>query len=197
MDRTDPMFLDALKGILPEQTMELLQAHLQNPQSALQTLWRQASLLVARLFSLAYPLVEPLLARLLQALHDSPDVVVLGFALALFVFVLQVVSWVHRTALYLTRLAFRLLGWALVLAVLAVVWRRGPEAAVRDVVVFCGRLAGYAAVVRDIWWSEYQRFDAQTKRGGGPGGPATAAAGAGGSQRVPSGGYSRSRNTGW
>ncbi|KAI1775280.1 hypothetical protein F4818DRAFT_45125 [Hypoxylon cercidicola] len=185
MDRTDPMILDALKGILPEQTMELLQDHLQNPQSMLQAAWRQAASLLNKLFALAYPLVEPLLARLAQALHDSPDIVVLGFALALFVFVLQVVAWVHRTMMYVTRLAFRLLGWALVFALVAVVWRRGPDAALRDVVVFASRLAGYAAVVKDIWWSEYQKFDAQTKRGGNT------------SQRVPSGGYTRSRNTGW
>ncbi|XXG99221.1 methionine adenosyltransferase sam2 [Hypoxylon texense] len=189
MDRTDPMILDALKGILPEQTMELLQDHLQNPQSALQLLWRHAASLLDKLAALASPLVEPVLARVLRALRDSPDVVVLGFALAVFVFVLQLVSWVHRTVRYFTRLAFRLAGWALVLAVLAVLWRRGPEAAARDVVVFAGKVAGYAAVVRDIWWSEYQKFDAQTKRGGGPA--------AGGGQRVPSGGYSRSRNTGW
>ncbi|KAI6088024.1 hypothetical protein F4821DRAFT_98978 [Hypoxylon rubiginosum] len=190
MDRADPMILDALKGILPEQTMSLLQDHLSNPQSVLQAVWQHTATLINKLFSLVYPLVEPLLARLMQALHDSPDVVVLGFALAFFVLVLQIVAWVHRTMMYFTRLAFRLVGWALVFAVLAVVWRRGPEAAVRDVAVFVGKIAGYAAVVKDIWWSEYQKFDAQTKSGGVGG------AGAGG-QRVPSGGYSRSRNSGW
>ncbi|KAI1767416.1 hypothetical protein GGR53DRAFT_482644 [Hypoxylon sp. FL1150] len=186
MDRADPMILDALKGIVPEQTMQLLQEHLTNPQSIFSSIYRQTASLLTKVFALLYPLVEPLLARLLQALHDSPDIVVLGFALGFFVLVLQVVAWVHRTMMFFTRLAFRLVGWALVFAVLAVVWRRGPEAAVRDVVVFTGKVAGYAAVVKDIWWSEYQKFDAQTKRGGGSG------------QGVPSGGgYSRSRNSGW
>ncbi|KAI1403432.1 hypothetical protein F4819DRAFT_226198 [Hypoxylon fuscum] len=187
MDRADPAILDALKGFLPEQTMELLQDHLQNPQSALQAIWRQTASLLNKLSAIVYPLIEPLVARALQALHDSPDIVVLAFVLATFVFILQVVAWVHRTMMYFTRLAFRMLGWALVFGVLAVVWRRGPEASIRDVVVFVSKIAGYAALVKDIWWSEYQKFDAQTKRSGG------AATG----QRVPSGGYSRSRNTAW
>ncbi|KAI2624346.1 hypothetical protein GGR54DRAFT_571286 [Hypoxylon sp. NC1633] len=185
MDRGDTSMLDALKGILPEHTIDLLQDHIQNPQTAIHALWRQTLSLANKLASLLSPVFAPLLARALQALHDSPDVVVLAFLLGVFVLALQLVAFVHRTMMYVTRLAFRLLGWALVFAILAVVWRRGPEAAVRDVVVFISKLAGYGAVVRDIWWSEYQRFDAQTKRGGGTG------------QRAPSGGYSRSRDGSW
>ncbi|KAI2636926.1 hypothetical protein GGS26DRAFT_546566 [Hypomontagnella submonticulosa] len=186
MDRGDHAILDALQGILPEQTLELLQDHLQNPQSALQAVWRQTASAANKLGTVLSPLFAPLLARAMQALHDSPDIVVLAFVLAAFVLVLQIVAWVHRTMMFVTRLAFRMLGWAFVFALLAVVWRRGPEAAIRDVVVFVSKLAGYAALVKDIWWSEYQKFDAQTKRGG-----------AGAGQRAPSGGYSRSRNKGW
>ncbi|KAI1412143.1 hypothetical protein F5Y13DRAFT_47757 [Hypoxylon sp. FL1857] len=186
MDRGDSVILDALQGILPEQTLELLQDHLQNPQTVLQTLWRQTVLVTNKLSEILSPLFAPILARALQALHDSPDIVVLGFVLAAFVLVIQLIAWVHRTMMYVTRLAFRMLGWALVFALLAFVWRRGPEATIRDIVVFVSKLAGYATLVKDIWLSEYKKFDAQTKRGGSPGaGP-----------RTPSGGYSRSRN-GW
>ncbi|KAI1379384.1 hypothetical protein F4677DRAFT_442359 [Hypoxylon crocopeplum] len=188
MDRGETWILDALEGILPQQTMELLQDQLQNPQTLLQAAWRQASIVGNKITALLSPLFAPLLARALQALNDSPDIVVLAFVLGAFVLVLQVVAWVHRTMMYVTRLAFRMLGWALVFALAAVVWRRGPEATIRDVVVFVSKLAGYAAVVKDIWLSEYQKFDAQTKRGGA----------GGNGQRVPSGGgYSRSKNGGW
>ncbi|KAI0841014.1 hypothetical protein F5Y06DRAFT_235298 [Hypoxylon sp. FL0890] len=186
MDRGDSAILDALQGILPEQTLDLLQDHLQNPQTFLQALWRQTVLVTNKLSTVLSPLFAPLLARALQALHDSPDIVVLGFVLAAFVLVIQLIVWVHRTMMYVTRLAFRMLGWALVFALLAVVWRRGPEATIRDIVVFISKLAGYATLIKDIWLSEYKKFDAQTKRGGG----------AGAGQRTPSGGYSRSRN-GW
>ncbi|KAI1106988.1 hypothetical protein F4804DRAFT_329735 [Jackrogersella minutella] len=187
MDRGDSTILDVLQGILPEQTLELLQDHLQNPQTALQAVWRQTSLAANKLGTALSPLFAPVLARALQALHDSPDIVVLAFVLGTFVMMLQIVAWVHRTMMYVTRLAFRMMGWALVFAILAVLWRRGPETAVRDVAVFVGKLAGYAALVKDIWLSEYKKFDAQTKRGGGVVGSAP------GGQRVPSG---RS-NAGW
>ncbi|KAI0152241.1 hypothetical protein F4776DRAFT_19429 [Hypoxylon sp. NC0597] len=188
MDQGDSVILDALRGILPEQTLELLQDYLQNPQTFLQTLWRQTVLVTNKLSTVLSPLFAPLLARALQALNDSPDIVVLGFVLAAFFLVIQLIAWVHRTMMYMTRLAFRMLGWALVFALLAFVWRRGPEATIRDIVVFVSKLAGYATLLKDIWLSEYKKFDAQTKRGGG--------AGAGAGQRTPSGGYSRSRN-GW
>ncbi|KAI0888623.1 uncharacterized protein GGS22DRAFT_184201 [Annulohypoxylon maeteangense] len=187
MDRGDSVIIDVLQGIVPEQTLELLQAHLQNPSTTLQAVWRHSSAIANKLGTVLSPLFGPILARALQALHDSPDVVVLGFVLGTIVLMLQIVVWVHRTMMYMTRLAFRMMGWALVFALVAVVWRRGPEATIRDVVVFVGKMAGYAALVKDIWLSEYKKFDAQTKRGGdfstGP--------------RAPSGGYTRSRNNGW
>ncbi|KAI1455997.1 hypothetical protein F4805DRAFT_459262 [Annulohypoxylon moriforme] len=186
MDQGDSV-LDVLQGIVPEQTLEILQAHLQNPSTTLQAVWRQTSAVLNKLGTVLSPLFAPILARALQALHDSPDVVVLAFVLGTFVLMLQIVVWVHRTMMYMTRLAFRMLGWALVIGMLAVVWRRGPEATIRDVVVFVGKMAGYAALVKDIWLSEYKKFDAQTKRGG------DFSTG----QRAPSGGYTRSRNNGW
>lgn len=165
--------------------MDLLQEQIQNPQTALQAVWEHTASAAAKVTALLSPVFAPLLARALQALHDSPDVVVIGFLLAFFVFALQLIAWVHRTMMYFTRLAFRLLGWALVAALVAFVWRRGPEATIRDAVVVVSKIAGYASFVKDVWWSEYQKFDAQTKRGGNPG------------QRAPSGGYSRPGTAGW
>ncbi|KAI2473044.1 hypothetical protein F4781DRAFT_381647 [Annulohypoxylon bovei var. microspora] len=184
MDRGDSVILDALQGIIPDQALELIQDHLQDPSTTLQAVWRQTASGMNKLGTVLSPLFAPLIARALQALHDSPDVVVLAFVLGTIVLMLQIVAWVHRTMMYMTRLAFRMMGWALVFGMLAVVWRRGPEATIRDVVVFVGKMAGYAALVKDIWLSEYKKFDAQTKRGG------DFSTG----QRAPSGGYTRSRN---
>ncbi|KAI1386217.1 uncharacterized protein F4822DRAFT_409313 [Hypoxylon trugodes] len=195
MDRGDSVILDALQGILPEQTIELLRAHIQDPQSLLPALYQQTASFASKITAFLSPLLAPLFARLLQALHDSPDLVILGVVLAAIVLALQIVSWIHRTMMYVTRLAFRLLGWALVFALVAVVWRRGPEATVRDLVVVVSKIAGYVAVVKDIWWVEYQKFEAQTRQGGTMGGAAGAGVNAGG-QRMPSSGF-RSRNSGW
>ncbi|KAL7627423.1 hypothetical protein AAE478_001616 [Parahypoxylon ruwenzoriense] len=186
MNRDDIWIVDALEGLLPPQTVHLVRTHIQQPQLILPSLWAQTSVLTAKLHSTLTPVLTPLANRALLALHDSPDLVVLAFALGFFVLLIQIVSFVHRTMLLAARLAFRAAAWALFVALLAIVWRRGPEATIRDVAVLVGKLAGYAALVRDIWWSEYQKFDAQTKRN---------SSGAG-HQRVPSG-YTRAGKGGW
>lgn len=107
------------------------------------------------------PLLEPLLDRLARALRDSPDVVVLAlFVLALFL-ALRVLAWARRVVLWLTALLFRVVFWSCVAALGAVVYRRGMEQTARDVVVVGAKIAGYGAAVRDVWWKEYRRYEAQ------------------------------------
>ncbi|KAI5868671.1 hypothetical protein GGS23DRAFT_592430 [Durotheca rogersii] len=194
MDRGDIWIVDALEGILPPQALTLVRDHIQHPQLILPSLWEQTSKLTHTVAASLSPLLSPLLARAVRALHDSPDLVVLAFLLAVFVLALQIVSWIHRAALLAARLAFRAAAWALLAALVAVVWRRGPEATARDLAVLVGRLAGYAALVRDIWWSEYQRFDAQTRRSAAAG--ATSAAGYGQGAGAAAG-YTRAGRGGW
>ncbi|KAI1081764.1 hypothetical protein F5B20DRAFT_57052 [Whalleya microplaca] len=178
MDTGDTWIVDALQGILPEQTLQLLHDHVLDPQGPFQVLKRHLVALFQRALSLLRPLVYPLVERGMQALQDSPDLVVLAFLLTAMVLVLQAIMWVHRTMMFFTRLAVRLVGWAIVAGIVAVIWQRGPEATIRDVVVFVSKVAGYGAVVKDIWLSEYQKYDAQTKTG----------------QRVPT--YNKSRRGG-
>ncbi|XDG09142.1 hypothetical protein ABKA04_008757 [Annulohypoxylon sp. FPYF3050] len=187
MEQGGSIIREALQGIVPEQALDAIQEHLQDPSTTVKTVWHHTSAVLNKVGTMLSPLFAPIFARAIQALYDSPDVVVLAFFLGTFVLMLQIVIWIHRTMMYMTRLAFRLMGWALFIALLAVVWRRGPEATIRDVVVFVSKMAGYATLVKDIWLSEYKKFDAQTKRGG----DFTAG------QRAPSGGSSRSGNNGW
>lgn len=100
-------------------------------------------------------------------LERAPDLVVAGAVLAVLVAVFQALACLHRLVMFWTRLALRLAWWAVLAGAVAVVVRRGPEAAARDVLVFLSRLAGYAVVVRDLWRTEYQKYDAQTKMGRG------------------------------
>ncbi|KAI0011301.1 hypothetical protein F4779DRAFT_574318 [Xylariaceae sp. FL0662B] len=178
MDAGDTWIMDALQGFLPEQTLQLLHDHVLDPQTPIQVMKRHLISFSQSVLSALRPMVYPLIERGMQALQDSPDLVVLAFLLAAMVLVLQVVLWVHRTMMFFTRLAVRAVGWAIVAGLLAVVWQRGPEATIRDVVVFVSKVVGYAAVVKDIWLSEYQKYDAQTKGG----------------QRAPT--YNGSRRTG-
>lgn len=110
-----------------------------------------------------WPLLQPVGARIGDILSDSPDFVFIGLIVTFLVLALQIMLWVHRFMMFWTRLATRALMWAMVAAVVAVVWQRGPEAAVRDVVVFASKVVGYTAFVKDIWLAEYNKYDAQTK----------------------------------
>lgn len=158
-------------AILPEQTVQMLHEHVLRPDSPVTMLTsRLASLatqLVGTVIALLSPILLPALDKAMASLQGSPDVVILIMAVVALAIFLQVVFFIQRAMMWATRLAFRLAGWALVFALIAAVWRRGPEAAARDAVALVARLAGYVAVVRDIWWSEYQRYDAQTRASAG------------------------------
>lgn len=44
-------------------------------------------------------------------------------------------------------------------------WQRGFEESARDVVLVGGKVAGYAAVVKDIWLTEYKKYEGQQNMG--------------------------------
>lgn len=149
-------------ALLSESTQRLLQAHLLGPSSTLQQLKRH-------LVDLAAPLAAPLFARLDRLLASSPDVVLLvAVALAL-VLVVQVLAWVRRAVAWATRLLLRLAFWSGVALGVAFVWQRGPEQTARDVVVVISKIVGFGAAMRDVWVSEYRRYEAQGNQGGGGG----------------------------
>ncbi|KAI1825954.1 hypothetical protein F4861DRAFT_537547 [Xylaria intraflava] len=169
MEVDDAWIISVLQGILPDQTLQLLQDHVLHPSSTLRTLSAHALAAMQQVASILQPVVSPLVDRAVRALQDSPDVVFFGFVLAIFFTVFQLLIWVQRTISFFTRLAFRAVLWTLIGLALMAVWQRGPEAVARDVVVVVSKLAGYAAVVKDIWLSEYQKYDAQTRAGGATG----------------------------
>ena len=71
--------------------------------------------------------------------------------------------------LFWMRLAFRLAGWSLVVLLLAAAWQRGLEQSAQDVFAVAMRVVGYAAVVRDVWVREYERYQEQERVGGARG----------------------------
>jgi hypothetical protein len=129
------------------------------------------------------PVVSPIIERAVRSLQDSPDVVFFGFLLAVLFAAFQILIWVQRTISFFTRLAFRAVLWTCIGLALMAVWQRGPEAVARDVVVVVSKLIGYAAVVKDIWLSEYQKYDAQTRAGAGAGAGPLGGGGGRGSSR--------------
>ncbi|ROV89980.1 hypothetical protein VMCG_10097 [Cytospora schulzeri] len=157
----------AREAIFSENTVALLNQHVLSPSSPLQTLRRQFIDLLSTAFAMVTPVLQPLLDRLNTALTNSPDVVVLLFAVVLLFLALQVLAWMRRMVAWVTGLMFRLMFWACVLAMVAVVVQRGPEQTVRDGVVVVSKVMGYGAALRDVWVSEYRRYEAQQSEGPG------------------------------
>lgn len=153
-------------GILPEQALQFLADHVLRREGPFQTVLRSLHTLTNRAVAVLYPMLQPILLRVGTMLSDSPDVVFVCSLIAIFFAILQTLLWVHRIMMFWTRMVGRLMLWACVAAVLALVWQRGPEAVIRDAVVFVSKLAGYASLVKDIWLAEYNKYDAQTKNSG-------------------------------
>ncbi|KAL2259379.1 hypothetical protein VTK26DRAFT_6969 [Humicola hyalothermophila] len=107
------------------------------------------------------PLLTLLLDRLTVLLASSPNAVALAVLVVLAVAILQVLALVRRIVLFWTRLALRLLFWAALGLLASVVWQRGVERSVRDAAVIAARVGGWAVGVARVWWSEFERAQAQ------------------------------------
>ncbi|KUI52445.1 hypothetical protein VP1G_09890 [Cytospora mali] len=155
------------EAVFSEQTLSVLNQHVLSPSSPLQTLRRQFIDLLSTVFSIMTPVIQPLLDRLNTALTNSPDVVVLIFVVVLLFIALQILAWMRRMVAWVTGLMFKLIFWACMMGVVAVVVQRGPEQTVRDLVVVVSKIAGYGAALKDVWVSEYRRYEAQQSEGPG------------------------------
>ncbi|KAF4505005.1 hypothetical protein G6O67_007003 [Ophiocordyceps sinensis] len=157
--------LGLLAGLLPPELAGPVRQHLLHPQSPLQACRRHV-VAYARAAAAAAADVALGLAAENQGLAG-------GLALlALLAAALVVVHWVGRLVMWWTRVALRLASWAIVAALAAWVWNRGPAASLTDAVVLAGRVLGYLAVLKDVWLEEYNRYEGQQRhepRGGGHG----------------------------
>ncbi|KAK4103185.1 hypothetical protein N658DRAFT_494513 [Parathielavia hyrcaniae] len=151
----DPLHraFDFIHDFLPAETLAALQSHLLNPSSPLHNLRRSLTALAAQMLSLLAPLLDYLAALL----ANSPTIVAAAATLVIAVLILQVLSVVRRVMLFWTRLAFRLLFYAVVGLAASMVWQRGVERTVRDLVVVGSQVGGWVAGVASVWWEEYQR----------------------------------------
>ncbi|KAK3936087.1 hypothetical protein QBC46DRAFT_396017 [Diplogelasinospora grovesii] len=163
MDMPVDWLFAMLKGVLPETSVEFLNQHILHPQAPFQILKRTLMDYAQRFVEIMWPILAPLVDRLVQALHSSPDLVVLGFFLLVVVVIVQVMSWVQRMMMFWTRVAMRIVFWAGVAAVVAILWQRGLEASMRDAAIVASKVAGYMASVKEIFWEQYQMYEAQER----------------------------------
>ncbi|KAK4127194.1 hypothetical protein N657DRAFT_669108 [Parathielavia appendiculata] len=154
----DPLHraFDFVHDFLPPGTLTTLQTYLLNPSSPLHNLRRSLTALAAEMLSLLTPLLDYLAAFL----SNSPTIVAATATLLIAVLILQILSIVKRIMLFWTRLAFRLMFYAVIGVAASIVWQRGVERTIRDAVVVGSQVGGWMAGVVSVWWEEYQRAQA-------------------------------------
>lgn len=152
-----------LRSLLPPEAVDFIHKNALHPSSPPQVLRQHVVLGATRLFDALYPYVAPAVDATLAYLHESPELVSFGILLALLAATVVVLNWVRRVVAFWTALVLRVAFWAAVVAVLAAVVQRGVFETARDAVVVGGKVVGFAAAVKDVWISEYKRYEEETK----------------------------------
>ncbi|TFB06117.1 hypothetical protein CCMA1212_001897 [Trichoderma ghanense] len=155
MDET--LATQLLTSLLPPNIATLIQTHILSPSSPLQTLKRHLLLQAAHL--------QPLADRLLDKLSSHQAALDVLLPLATVVATVVVLNWIRRLVLWWTRLVFRAFFWAMVALFVAWVWNRGFLESARDAAVLGAKVAGYVAVLKDVWVDEYKRYEGQQASG--------------------------------
>lgn len=153
-----------VSSLLPPDKAALVHQHVLRADAPLQVYFGAARKSVTRSASILYPYLAPAMERLLAWTHAS-ELGGLLVPLVILACAVIIMNWIRRVLLWWTRLALRAVLWATLAALAAWVWQRGLQASVRDVVVVGGKLAGYAAVVKEIWWKEYRKYEDQQNSG--------------------------------
>ncbi|KAJ6446114.1 nuclear pore assembly and biogenesis domain-containing protein [Purpureocillium lavendulum] len=154
-----------LTELLPADVAASVRRHMLHPSSPLQTVARAATARAQGLAAALAPHVAPLADWAAGVVADNQGLAGLAVLLAVVAAVVVVMNWLRRLVMWWTRVVFRLTLWALVAVLVAWVWQRGVMESVRDAVVVGGKVAGYLAVVRDVWVAEYNRYEGQQNMG--------------------------------
>lgn len=153
-----------LNILLPAQVTAYIHQHALRPDAPLQIYLTQAKVQASRAADKAYPYIQPQVERLVDAMEGSPTASSVVVPLVILTVAVIVLNWIRRMVMWWTRMAFRLVFWATIVALGAWVWNRGIEASLRDTFVLGGKIVGYCAVVKDIWVAEYKRYEDQQKK---------------------------------
>lgn len=151
-------------SFLPPDAAAFVHQHALRADAPLQVYFNQARVSATRSTAKLYPYVQPYVEKLLEVTGGS-EAAGLLVPLAILAVAFIVLNWIRRALLFWTRLAMRAVFWASLVALAAWVWQRGLEASARDVVYAGGKIAGYATVVKEIWLSEYKKYEGQQNMG--------------------------------
>jgi len=144
-----------------------------HPSSPFQLVVRHSLSLASRTAGAMHPLVTTLLSPLTTpSSPDGPAATPSGASLTLLTSVavllvaLVVLDTMRRLIAWGTRLALRVVFWAAVVAVCAMVWERGLLETDKGLVVWVGRVWGWGAGLVDVWTRELRRWEEEERRKG-------------------------------
>ncbi|OLN81118.1 hypothetical protein CCHL11_09703 [Colletotrichum chlorophyti] len=152
-----------LRSVLPPDAADFIHKNAFHPSSPLQTLKRHALAAASRAADELYPYLAPAVDATLAFLHDSPELVSFAALLALLAATVVVLNWIRRLVAFWTAVVLRLAFWGFVVVVVAAVVQRGVWESARDAVVIGGKVAGFAAAAKDVWVSEYKRYEEEAR----------------------------------
>ncbi|KAL2888568.1 Nuclear pore assembly and biogenesis [Ceratocystis lukuohia] len=144
----------SLQGLVPDDIVALLQRHIFSPSSPVQQLRRSATILVQSASAYATPLLDA------ESTSSLVPLLSLGVSFGI---ALLVLIWVYRMIAFWTRLALRAVFWGVVFAIAASVYQRGLGNCMADFFGAIGKVVAYGSFVKDIWMSEYERWEAQAE----------------------------------
>jgi len=108
--------------------------------------------------SQAWPFILPLLNRLAESAHEYPAIIVVGIFLMLILVVLQILVYVQNVMMFWYRLITRIVIFATLVVVVAVVWQRGIGRTFSDI-------QSIARELSVVWWREYEKWEGYQKNG--------------------------------
>ncbi|PNH43775.1 hypothetical protein VD0004_g3774 [Verticillium dahliae] len=165
MDLTDYRLHDELasSGLLSPETLDFLHTTAFHPHSPVQIFKRHTAIKLQQALNIAYVFLAPLIDQALALLTASPGLASLAAFVALLAAAWIVLGWIRRLMLFATRMVFRLVFWAAVVAVGSAVVRNGVFETVKDAVVVGGKIMGFLAVAKDVWVGELRRYEEEAR----------------------------------
>ncbi|KAL0936475.1 uncharacterized protein CTRU02_208691 [Colletotrichum truncatum] len=152
-----------LRSLLPPEAVDFINKNALHPSSPVQILRQHFVAAASRAFDTVYPYLAPAVDATLAFLQDSPELVSFGILLALLAATVVVLNWIRRVVAFWTALVLRIAFWGAVVAVLAAVVQRGVWETAKDAVVVGGKVVGFATALKDVWISEYKRYEEETQ----------------------------------
>jgi Nuclear pore assembly and biogenesis len=105
------------------------------------------------------PIIRPLFERSLIFAQESPALISALLLVSFLILALKIMDVARRMLMWWTRLVMKLMFWGIIGLVGIMVWQRGFERSVGD-------LMAWGQELSEVWSREYRRWDGYSKHAG-------------------------------